>query len=117
MIPGADSEAQRTILSEETAYAIIAIGWDPSASTSPDPTTLRAMVSKRPLGVARGDTLQLSVSNDTFDGDCEGGRPLSQTDADFVTQRIFPGAFAGFTYDASTCAVSPDPIASDGGVP
>jgi hypothetical protein len=31
---------------------------------------------------------------------------LSQSDADFITQRIFPGEFATVRFDAATCVAS-----------
>ena len=55
---------------------------------------------------ASGSTLAL-VSDATFVGSCAAGQPLSQDDADLVTQRIFPGDFAGLTYDARTCTMVP----------
>src|SRR6202000_3025230 len=56
------------------------------------------------VGAGRGKLLPLTVSDETFAGNCAAGAPLSQDDADFVTQRIFPLEFAGQRYDAASCA-------------
>jgi hypothetical protein len=69
--------------------------------------------SKTTLSVKRGDTLHVRVSDITMTGNCGAGQPLSQSDADFITQRIFPGDFAGGAYDAATCTFVPN--ATDAG--
>jgi hypothetical protein len=56
--------------------------------------------------VARGDTLNIQVSDSTFDGNCAAGKPLSQADADQITQEIFPDEFAGMRYEARTCTLT-----------
>jgi hypothetical protein len=63
--------------------------------------------SSAKLAVTRGSTLTIGVSDATFVGRCAAGTALSQDDADFITQRIFPGDFAAVTYDAKTCAATP----------
>jgi hypothetical protein len=56
------------------------------------------------------------VDDRTFTGNCAAGQPLSQDEADFVTQRIFPGEIGTATYDAKTCTMTPAaPEASDAG--
>jgi len=109
--PGGEGAPQRTVPNTDYAYAVLAPGWDPSSA--PPPTAFVAARSSVKLTANRGDTLHLHVSPDTFDGDCAAGRPLSQEDADFVTQRIFPAEFGGGAYDARRCVVLP--AAADAG--
>lgn len=111
VVPGAESAAQRTVPANDHAYALLAPGWDPASSTPP--TNLVPVRSATTLTVKRGDTLHITVSDGTFVGNCAAGKSLSQDDADFITQSIFPGDFAAVTYDAKTCASTPLP--SDGG--
>lgn len=113
--PGAESDAQRTVPAVDYAYALLAPGWDPTSSTPP--TVLIPLRSADKLGVDRGDTLRIDVSDATFLGNCAGSKALSQADADFITQSIFPGAFAAVTYDAKTCTatVLPPDGGTDGG--
>jgi hypothetical protein len=91
----------------DTAFVVLAKDWAPSSGTPP--TELLALKSHAPLYVARGDTLDIVVSDDTFDGNCAAGKPLSQADADEITQEIFPAEFAGMHYDAATCTLTPLP--------
>ena len=77
------------------------------------PTALMVVKSKAPFSVGRGDLLHIAVSDQTFAGNCAAKEPLSQEDVDFITQRIFPAEFTGFTYDAKTCTMKPVP--SDAG--
>ena len=112
VLPGAESQAQRTVPASDYAYVLLAPGWDP-ASTTP-PAVLVPVRSNDKLAVARGDTLHITVSDATFTGNCAAGKPLAQSDVDFITQSIFPGDFATVTYDAKTCMATPIP--PDGGV-
>jgi hypothetical protein len=109
--PGQSSDEQRVVNDRDYAYALVARGWDPGASARPE--QLSAMRSRDELSVERGATLQIRVSDQTFLGNCAADQPLSQADADFVTQRIFPGEFAGLSYDAASCTTSQ--LAADGG--
>ncbi len=109
---GAESDPARAITSTDVAYAVLAPGWDPSSTTAP--TTLIPVKTATPLHAERGDTLHIVVSDATVVGNCAAGKPLSQDDADFITQRIFPGLFAGVTYDASTCVATPIPADAGG---
>ena len=109
--PGQTSDEVRSVPAEDIAYAVLAPGWDP-ASTTP-PTTLIPLRSKMKLTVNRGEVLRITVSDATFTGSCAAKQALSQEEADFITQRIFPGDFAKVTYDAKTCISTPLP--SDGG--
>src|SRR5215469_11192668 len=86
--PGGEGTAERTVPATDTAYAILAPGWDPSSKTPP-PVLLPAK-SIAPFGTSRGETLHIVVSDATFAGNCAAGEPLTQPDADFITQRIFP---------------------------
>jgi hypothetical protein len=109
--PGATSGEQRTVPSTDYVYVVLAVGWDPTSGTPP--TQLVVLRSKGQLGVSRGDLALIQVSPVRFDGDCAAGSPLAQEDADFITQRIFPGPFAGLRYDAATCKGTS--LRSDGG--
>jgi hypothetical protein len=59
------------------------------------------------LSAARENTLHVRVSDGTFVGNCLAEKPLSQDDADFITQRIFPGEFAAVDFDAKRCTATP----------
>ncbi len=100
--PGSSSDEQRSVPESDFAYALLAQGWDPASSTPP--TQLIAVKSKAKLTAPRGDTLHIVVSDVTFAGNCGARQPLSQEDADFITQRIFPGEFKDVFYLADTCA-------------
>ena len=102
--PGREGQSERAVLDTDFAYALLAPGWDPSA-TKP-PTRFIPVKSAAELTVARGDLLHIHVSDATFVGNCAAGKPLTQADADFITQRIFPDEFVGVTYRAATCATS-----------
>lgn len=102
---GATSTEQRSVPASDFAYAVLAPGWDP-ASGAPPPRFV-FVKSKAPLSVARGDTLHIVVDDRTFTGSCAANQPLTQDEADFITQRIFPGELGNMTYDAKTCAVIP----------
>jgi hypothetical protein len=108
--PGGEGQPQRTVPGTDFAYAVLAPGWDPSSLTAP--SRFVAVKSATTLSASRGDTLHVRVSDDGFVGNCGAGKPLSQEDADFITQRIFPGEFSGKTYDATTCTASATPAAA-----
>ena len=110
---GATSAEQRSVPASDYAYAVLAPGWEEATGTPP--SELVVVKSKAPLSLARGETLHILVDDQTFAGRCVANQPLSQDEADLITQRIFPGEFAGMTYDAATCKLSP-PVgtASDG---
>jgi hypothetical protein len=114
VVPGTASGTERTVPDIDFAYAVLAPGWDP-ASTTP-PTTLIPVRSAAKLAVNRGDTLHVTISDVSFLGDCRAGKPLTQEDADFITQRIFPGDFSAVRYDPKTCTATPtDAETTDGG--
>jgi hypothetical protein len=102
--PGKEGQTERTVANRNFAYAILAPGWDPSSSSPP--ARFLPLKSGGPLNVGRGDTLHVHVSDSTFVGDCAANKTLSQDDADFITQRIFPAEFTGKTYDAKSCTIS-----------
>jgi hypothetical protein len=108
---GAASERERTIPGADFAYALLAPGWSPGDGGRPQ--RLVAIKSTTKLSVATHDTLRIVVSDDTFTGDCASGAPLDADDARLVTERLFPGDFAGVVYDPATCTTTP--VASDGG--
>jgi hypothetical protein len=108
--PGGTSATQRSVPGSDFAYAVMAPDWEPASQAPPERFVV--LRSKAKIEASRGDTLAIVVDDAHFDGNCEGGKLLSQDDADFITQRIFPGEFAGKTYEAQTCTLR---NASDGG--
>lgn len=110
VLPGGTSSEQRGVPQADTAYALLAPGWDPESGTPP--TTFLPLKSKALLRVSRGDTLRIDVSDATFFGNCAANQALTQEDADFITTRIFPGELANTRYDAATCTAARAP---DGG--
>jgi hypothetical protein len=105
VVPGAASDQERSVPESDFVYALLAPGWDPGSGSRP--TKLIAVKSKQKIAATRGDTLHIVVSDGTFAGSCDAVQVLSQEDADFITQRIFPGDFADTTYDAKTCTSTP----------
>jgi hypothetical protein len=99
--PGGEGQTERAVPASDFAYAVLAPGWAPSSATPP--TALLPAKSTAPLTAGRGETLHVHVSDTTFTGDCAAGSALTQDDADFITQRIFSGEFAGVAYEAATC--------------
>ena len=104
--PGASSDPASTIAaSENTAYAVVAPGWDPTSASLP--TSFIVLQSRTGYSVHLDNTLRISLSDATFDGSCAAGVPLTQREADFITKLVFPGVFAGLRYDAATCTTTP----------
>jgi hypothetical protein len=104
--PGTSSDPQPTVpASANTAYVVLAPGWDP-ASSSP-PASLIVMQSVDGFDVAYDLTLHIPVDDTTFAGNCAAGSFLSQAQADFITRQIFRDDFAGLRYDAATCTTTP----------
>jgi hypothetical protein len=110
--PGATSAAERTVPGDDFAYALLAPSWSPDRGGAP-PALIAARSAAR-LSVARGDQLEIMVSDETFDGDCAAGKPLDAETAALIVESIFPGDFAGARYDPSTCTTTP--VAVDAGV-
>lgn len=102
---GQVSDPVRVVPGSDYGYALLAPGWDPSGDTSP--ATLIPLRSAQKLTVARGETLNFVVSDEATVGNCSAGKPLTQEDADFITQRIFPGDFSNVSYDAASCRTLP----------
>jgi len=102
---GQVSDPVRVVQGTDYGYALLAPGWDPSSGTLPP--TLIPLRSATKLSVARGATLNFVISDAATLGNCSAGVPLAQEDADFITQRIFPGEFLGVTYDAALCSPAP----------
>jgi hypothetical protein len=113
VLAGAESDPLRVVQGSDYAYALLAPGWDPESGSPP--ATLLPVRTSAKLSVARGDTLRITISDATAVGNCAAGLPLSQADADFITQRIFPGEFAGQSYDAASCTASPISAGGAGG--
>ena len=90
--PGASSPAYRATTGSDYAYLLLERNGAPFVARSKDA-----------LSVDRGDTLHVVASPDRIVGDCATGTPLTQAEGDFITQRIFPAAFDGAIYDATTC--------------
>jgi len=103
--PGSSSDPQNTVpASANTAYVVLAPGWDPSSNTTP--TTFIVLQSREGYGVHVSHTVDIPVSDATFAGDCAAGSFLTQSQADFVTERVFSGIFDRFKYDAATCTTT-----------
>jgi hypothetical protein len=104
--PGASSEPRDVVAaSSSIAYVVLAPGWSPDAGA--DPTSLVVLRSKEGFEVHLDTTLRIPIDDTTFAGNCAAGSVLSQEQADFVTQLVFPDVFAPLTYDAATCASKP----------
>ena len=104
--PGSSSDLQSTVpASANTAYVVLAPGWDPTNSATP--TSFVVMQSQVGFEVHLNDTLHIPVDDATFVGNCASRSFLSQADADFITQFVFPDDFAPFRYNAATCATTP----------
>ena len=108
---GAESAPVRVVKGTDTAYVLLARDWEPTLGS---PATLIPARTRNELTVGRGDTLHIRIAPETVDCDCATGQPLTQDDADFITQRIFPGEFANVMYDAATCTSSPSADGADG---
>jgi hypothetical protein len=106
--PGDSSDPVGTVpASLGPAYVVVAPGWDPTSGAPP--ASLVVLQSKGTYDVHLGGTVHVTVSDDTFDGNCETGSHLTQQQADFITQLVFPADFASLTYDAATCTATPNP--------
>jgi len=106
ILPGASSDPQPTVpASDNTAYVLLAPGWNP-ASTTP-PTSFIVMQSRLGFAVDLYGTLHIPVDDATFAGSCDAQSPLTQAQADFITQSVFPEVFAHVHYDAFNCITSP----------
>jgi hypothetical protein len=114
---GGESETERVVTGTDYAFLVLAPGWAPSSGSPP--THLIPAMTKDKVSAARGDTLHIQVDDAHVAGNCAAGQPLTQAQADVITQSIFPGAFAGVVYDAASCTSTPvgDASALEGGAP
>jgi hypothetical protein len=104
--PGGSSDPQSTIAaSENLAYVVLAPGWDPTRGNAP--TSFVVLQSRHGFAVHLNNTLHIPIDDATFVGNCAAGSFLSQTQADFITQLVFPGDFASIRYAAATCTTTP----------
>ena len=89
LAPGASSDPQSTVsCSTNTAWVVLAPGWDPTSATPPASFVL--LESRLGFAVDLGKTVHIPVDNQNFAGNCATGDPISQSDADFITQLVFP---------------------------
>jgi hypothetical protein len=112
VLPGAESETERTIPGTDFAYALIAPGW--TADSGQPPARLVALKSAQTLTATEHHLLSITISDATFNGNCAAGSVLDGDDARLIVERIFPGEFAGLTYDPATCTATPT-TATDAG--
>ncbi len=106
--PGASSDPADTVAaSPNTAYVVVAPGWDATAGAPP--ASFLVLESRAGFAVHWNTTLHIPVDDDTVAGNCAAGSPLAQADADFITQRVFASDFSGLRYDAATCTTSGAP--------
>jgi hypothetical protein len=111
--PGASSDPQDTLAaSDNTAYVLLAPGWDPAGSTPP--TSFIALQSREGYAVHLGDTVHIPVDDSTFLGNCASGSSLTQAQADFITQLVFAGDSVSYSYDAASCTTT---LVGDAGTP
>lgn len=114
--PGSSSPVESSLAAtDNTAYVVLAPGWDPTSKTPP--TSFILMQSRSGFTVHLDETLHIPVDDSTFVGNCAAGSFLSQEQADFIAERVFTSAIFDaaprpFHYDAATCAMSP---LTDGG--
>ena len=90
--PGGESAIYRTTPALETAYVVAERGGNVFVAKT-----------SMPLGVSRGEELHIVISPEKIVGDCATSARLTQPEADFITQSIFPSRFAGAVYDAAMC--------------
>lgn len=108
ILPGSSSGPQTTVAaSPNTAYVVLAPGWDPTSSAPPP--SLIVLQSRSGFEVHLDNTLHIPVDDTTFVGNCAARAFLTQDQADFITQRVFAGDFAGLSYDAATCTTTGGP--------
>jgi hypothetical protein len=114
VLPGSSSALESTVAaSENTAWAVLAPGWDPAGAATdggaPDPASLIVLESRAGFAVQLNQTLHIPVDDTSFAGRCAAGSRLAQDQADLATQQIFAGLFAGLQYDAATCTSTGGP--------
>ena len=103
--PDSSSDPADTIAaSDNTAYVVLAPGWDPQSPAAP--TSFILLQSEHGFSVHVNQTLHIPIDDLLFSGNCAAGRPLDQGQADFLTQRVFASVFDGLHYDAATCGTT-----------
>jgi hypothetical protein len=103
--PGHASDPQSTVpASANTAYVLLAPGWDPGSGAAPAAYVL--LQSRDGFQVQLGDTLHIPVDDATFAGNCAAGSRLTQEQALFMIQRVFAADFGSLGYDAATCTTT-----------
>ena len=117
--PGSSAAAQPAEpTSGDTAYALLAPGWDPELAATPG--SLVVLQSRVPISATFNQQLTITIDDTTFAGNCLAGSPLSQAQADFITQVVFPCELTMARYDAATCTLTPSTQGSvaceDGGL-
>ncbi len=104
--PGASAAPVTSLFaSSNTAYVLLAPGWDPSSATTP--TSFIVLESVGGYELHYGATLTITVDDAAFIGNCAAGTFLPQAETDFITQNVFAQTFAGLHYDAATCTTAP----------
>jgi hypothetical protein len=113
LVPGAASAPQSIVPAspDNTAYVVLAPGWDPKSPTPP--TAFVLLQSRNGYAVALGNTLDIPVEDVDFEGNCAADTHPTQDQADFLTQIVFPSDFAGRRYDAATCTTTLNGVAPD----
>lgn len=107
VVPGAQSVPRDSVpASANTAYALLAPGWEPTDDAAARPGSLVVLESRHGFALHVGETLHIRVDDANFAGNCAFGSFLEQERADFVTQRVFAEAFAGLQYDAASCTTT-----------
>lgn len=109
VIPGASSSPQTSVpTSGDTAYAVLAPGWD--AASDAEPTSLIVVESNQPFAAPASAVTHIAVSDSTFQGRCDAGSFLTQEEADLVIAAFFSDVFTNLAYDAASCwtTVIPD---------
>ncbi|MCU1280931.1 MAG: hypothetical protein JWM53_4477 [bacterium] len=106
--PGSSSDPQTTVAaSPNTAYVVLAPGWDPTADAAP--MSFVVLQSRQGFEVHWTTTLHIPIDDTTFAGNCAAGSVLTREQADFITERVFADVFAGRHYDAATCTTTGAP--------
>lgn len=97
--PGASSVVLEAVPSSANrAYVLLA----PASA----PTSLVVLQSRVGFDASLGHTTRIPVDDGTFAGNCAAGSPLTQAEADFITQLVFARDFAHRRYDAATCTTT-----------
>jgi hypothetical protein len=108
VLPGESSTEQPTVsASPNTAYVLVAPGWDPDAGTAPSSFLL--LRSRGDFGLDYDSTLRIPVDDAHFVGNCAAGERLTQDEADFIAAQVFPAQLSSFHYDARTCTTTATP--------